>query len=831
MWQDRDVRIGIAIAMLLSACIRSGSTTCEDGTICRDGTVCAPAGEHMLCVTPEQLAACDGAMEYDACGADRCYPIDDGLVCLAIGCGNFFTDTEEGEQCDDGNNTSQDGCSADCSSNERCGNGVVDALRGERCDDGNHVSHDGCSSRCDDEVAAWIDTSRVPASPSYRSGRAMTFDVRRARVVMFGGSEPGSGSSTSYVNVTSEWDRRWTEPASANVPQARERAGFAYNERDGVSVLFGGREEDAMRADTWEWNGMDWRPVDAIGPSARMDAALAYDPVHDRVVLFGGQDRKNLHLGDTWQLQGGAWTQIATTGPPLAMQPSMTFDPVAGVIVLVAGGEQWVLDGATWTRIGTVSARSDARMWIVFDIALGQRLLLGRAGAALTTWAWDGVAWIELGRPTVPHDNAQGVVADRVRGGVIAVIGNEVAIWSSSGELDVVATPNHVDPSVRAGAAAANDLGRREVILFGGTSTERNVPTRIAAMAAFDGLEWRVLTPSTRPSARMEHAMTYDPARGRVVLFGGDTESGPSGETWLWDGATWMLATPTMSPPARSGHAMTYDREREVVVLFGGFDGTKPLGDTWEWDGASWTNRASVENPTARIGASIAHDPIGGGVLLFGGGDDVEIALGSDETWRLTASGWTKLEQVILPSRRMRATLTWAPARRRLLLVGGERARTQGIAIRQIAIADTWEWDGARWRSLIASPLLATQHVAFAAPDGSTVATFGGNTLDSFTLQMFEHRWLDRGSYETCVGRLDADGDGLGGCADPDCWSACTPLCPPEMANCPAAPACGDGTCSALETVWLCPQDCGTPAVSCGDLVCDGSETCLGDCP
>ena len=46
-------------------------------------------------------------------------------VCVPIGgCGNGVTNP--GEVCDDGNIMSGDGCSADCSSNERCGNGQMD---------------------------------------------------------------------------------------------------------------------------------------------------------------------------------------------------------------------------------------------------------------------------------------------------------------------------------------------------------------------------------------------------------------------------------------------------------------------------------------------------------------------------------------------------------------------------------------------------------------------------------------------------------------------------------------------------------------------------------
>jgi cysteine-rich repeat protein len=76
-----------------------------------------------------------------------------------IACGNGVKDA--GEQCDDGNLTSGDGCQSTCAvqagwtcagspsvctDDQSCGNGVVEA--GEQCDDGDNSSGDGCQSDC-----------------------------------------------------------------------------------------------------------------------------------------------------------------------------------------------------------------------------------------------------------------------------------------------------------------------------------------------------------------------------------------------------------------------------------------------------------------------------------------------------------------------------------------------------------------------------------------------------------------------------------------------------------------------------------------------------------
>jgi cysteine-rich repeat protein len=60
-------------------------------------------------------------------------------------CGNG--DIEVGEQCDDGNTMSGDGCSGTCTLEQSvCGNGAVEV--GEQCDDFNTMSGDGCSDIC-----------------------------------------------------------------------------------------------------------------------------------------------------------------------------------------------------------------------------------------------------------------------------------------------------------------------------------------------------------------------------------------------------------------------------------------------------------------------------------------------------------------------------------------------------------------------------------------------------------------------------------------------------------------------------------------------------------
>ncbi len=81
--------------------------------------------------------------------------------CRCQRCGDGIVQAADGEQCDDGGTSSNDGCSAKCviekgykcqgepsACAESCGDGVIDEALGEECDDGNARDGDGCGSAC-----------------------------------------------------------------------------------------------------------------------------------------------------------------------------------------------------------------------------------------------------------------------------------------------------------------------------------------------------------------------------------------------------------------------------------------------------------------------------------------------------------------------------------------------------------------------------------------------------------------------------------------------------------------------------------------------------------
>src|SRR5207247_1336868 len=129
-----------------------------------------------------------------------------------------------------------------------------------------------------------------------------------------------------------------------------------------------------------------------------------------------------------------------------------------------------------------------------------------------------------------------------------------------------------------------------------------------------DSANWELMSP--KPIPRSIHAIAYDVARGRTVMFGGWDSDHILADTWEWDGTNWTQQTPATSPPARAGHSLAYDSARGRVVLFGGCASTVTVGagdflaDTWEWDGTTWIQMAPATSPSPRCNYGMAYDAI-----------------------------------------------------------------------------------------------------------------------------------------------------------------------------------------------------------------------------
>ena len=136
------------------------------------------------------------------------------------------------------------------------------------------------------------------------------------------------------------------------------------------------------------------------------------------------------------------------------------------------------------------------------------------------------------------------------------------------------------------------------------------------------------------PSGRFEHAMAYYASAQRTILFGGsDFLLNLFNDTWRYDahGHVWdTVALSGFPPSARREHAMIYDTAHDRIILFGGMaTGSVRLQDTWEFEYGSpysyWrqvTITPGSQIPTPRYAPAMAYDEAHGATILFGGSED-----------------------------------------------------------------------------------------------------------------------------------------------------------------------------------------------------------------
>lgn len=249
-------------------------------------------------------------------------------------------------------------------------------------------------------------------------------------------------------------------------------------------------------------------------------------------------------------------------------------------------------------------------------------------------------------------------------------------------------------PGPRIGQALAYDERRARTVLFGGAAHDRVAKNDTWE---WDGKRWRRVS-AEGPSPRNWAALVYDAARGRVILFGGREGEGrsgtPRGETWEWDGKRWQLLDRD-GPSPRDHHAMIYDRARKKIVLFGGWDGAKTLNDTWEWDGAKW-NQLSQEGPQKRAAFGLAYDERRKAAVMFGGRDG-DLLL--DDTWTWDGRRWTR-QNSSGPSKRAFPGMVYDSRQHRVILFGGVDKSGPNSETEFDLFNDTWAWNGDRWVKL-----------------------------------------------------------------------------------------------------------------------------------
>lgn len=247
------------------------------------------------------------------------------------------------------------------------------------------------------------------------------------------------------------------------------------------------------------------------------------------------------------------------------------------------------------------------------------------------------------------------------------------------------------------GHAMAYDAESKRIILFGGSNSHGGL---LNLTWTFDSntSTWTRMNPPNAPSARSRHAMVYDAASDRVILFGGVNYSDSSslfGDTWAYNynDNTWTALNPTKPPSARRSAAMAYDTESDRVILFGGFARTESGGsqyvrETWvyDYDSNSWTDMDPQTDPPTESIRDMAYHP-----RL-----DLTVTP-SSRAYDYNRNEWIDLDPISqLPGGRLsNGQLEYDPSTERIILWGGTEKKTvvlsQGLEAAAFNLGVGWD--------------------------------------------------------------------------------------------------------------------------------------------
>jgi hypothetical protein len=205
--------------------------------------------------------------------------------------------------------------------------------------------------------------------------------------------------------------------------------------------------------------------------------------------------------------------------------------------------------------------------------------------------------------------------------------------------------------------------------------------------------DWSDITPSSgaAPTPRTLSSAVFDPQNRQMVVFGGQSASGPLNDVWAFDldAHTWTDLTPASGPaPApRFTPASVYDAvSHEMLTWSGQGTGAVFFNDVWSFDLTThaWSQQDPVGGPpNIRYGVASVFDPVGRDLVTFAGFTN----LGRfHDVWRFDADAvtWTDVSPVTGPLERCLHTASYDSRNHRMILYGGQNAGPLG---------DTWAFD------------------------------------------------------------------------------------------------------------------------------------------
>lgn len=344
--------------------------------------------------------------------------------------------------------------------------------------------------------------------------------------------------------------------ATSDQPLPRGDAAGAVDPTTGALFVFGGDTgatvmcipHPAHDGETWRFDPACNRWTRLSGdatPSPRARTAYAVDARRRQMLIFGGRFRAAASgaytlYRDVWALDfaTGAWREVETTGDaPTARANAAAVVDAAGAALWIFGGststdgasfsprnDTWRLDLETraWSRVTAASAPS-ARLFHAMTAVGSDLVVVGGGGANAFTGPFNRDAW--------RLDTAAGAWSRLPLSGDTAALAGRInlaLVTRSDGELLVLG--GHDD------GALGN---RNDVIALGvdGALTVRRPGDALGAAASGACMfpaDFSV-PDMDAPERRSAFVAAPDPARHRVIVYGGKTDCGLAGDVWSFD--------------------------------------------------------------------------------------------------------------------------------------------------------------------------------------------------------------------------------------------------------------------------------------------------------
>jgi len=429
-----------------------------------------------------------------------------------------------------------------------------------------------------------------------------------------------------------------------------------------------------------EWNGQRWIPRENGGPFTKSNPtrkwfrglAYCYEESEDKILGFGGFYWNGSRLvSNTLTIfwKSGKWEILDSQPNP----------------------------GKTPNRVSQVLAFHRKRKKVVYVGSYYTQSMVPK----LDTWEWDGKKWMEMNPahpPNFPSWSKWAVPHSAAwypsEGKVALITGDGLFFWDGSDWRK--AQSSWTPPP---GAGLSSD--RRYLYAFGGLPP--NSYHESDGFWYWDGKGWHAI-PKQKvwPPPRRSPQLVWDARRKRLVLFGGEKRSDPSGpdgdwamtDLWEWDGKKWERKLSGEVMPWRMGCQLAYDSgRRRMVAWLGRLKNSNVIepSRTWEWDGLGWTLREPAHQPPTPLDSVwLTYDAARKKTVLFGGLWNAAQYL--NQTWEWDGKDWTRLYPAHYPRPRELGMRGYDPKRKVCVLYGGQTTMSW--------FHDLWEWDGKDWKEV-----------------------------------------------------------------------------------------------------------------------------------